>query len=139
MSLFCKCLAPYPFKAVSPFWAPAEDLFVSQDIVMPTAEHYGTFKTSFIVTTRTGTIAAIVKPGHRGPFTGDVLVGIEAYQGFSGSPIVCWGTDGQAKLAGVAARLSWRSIPAFGPGNVHSGFIGCFHIGHALDLVRAMA
>lgn len=129
----------FPFRGSTPHIGSPEDLFVPQSVAMPTAEHFGTFNAGFVVTTRTGTIAAIVKPEHRGPFTGDLLVGIEAYQGFSGSPIIYWDAEGQAKVAGVAARLSWRTIPAFGPEPVHSGLIGCFHISHVLDLIRDLA
>ena len=128
-----------PFRGSTPHIGIPEDLFVPQSVAMPTAEYFGTFNTGFVVTTRTGSIAAIVKPEHRGPFTGDLLVGIEAYQGFSGSPIIYWDAEGQAKVAGVAARLSWRTIPAFGPRPVHSGFIGCFHISHVFDLMRDLA
>ena len=128
-----------PLQSSTPTLGCPEDLFVSQSVAMPTAEYYGTFRTGFVVTTRTGTTAAIVKPEHRSPFTGDLLVGIEAYQGFSGSPVIYWDAEGQARLAGIAARLSWRKTPVFGPEHIHSGLIGCFHIGHALDLVRAMA
>ena len=128
---------PFPFRSSTPTLGHPEDLYVPQSIAMPTAEYHNAFSTAFVVTTRTGTIAAIVKPEHRGPFTGDLLVEIEAYQGFSGSPLIYWNSEGQARLAGVAARLSWRTIPAFGPAPVHSGLIGCFHISHALDLMNA--
>lgn len=130
---------PLPFQSNPPNFGSPEDLFVPQSVAMPTTEYYSTFGTRFMVTTRTGTIAAIVKPDHRGPFTGDLLVAIEAYQGFSGSPVIYWDMEGQPRLAGVAARLSWRTIPTFGPGPVHSGLIGCFHISHALDLIREIA
>ena len=128
---------PFPFRSSTPTLGRPEDLYVPQSVAMPTAEYYCAFGTGFLVTTRTGTIAAIVKPEHRGPLTGDLLVEIEAYQGFSGSPLIYWDAEGQARLAGVAARLSWRTIPVFGPAPGHSGLIGCFHISHALDLVCA--
>ena len=129
---------PLSFQSRTPTLARREDLFVTQRVAMPTAEYFGVFGPPFVVTTRTGTISAIMKRGHRGPYTGDFLLGIEAYQGFSGSPVIYWDTEGQPRLAGVAARLSWRAIPVLGPGSVHTGFIGCFHISHALELVRAM-
>ena len=80
-------------------------------------------------------MAKIVKAEHRGPYTGDFLVDIQAYQGLSGSPIFDWDPEGQVSVVGIAARLSWRSIPAFGTSPVHNGLIGCFHIECAVDLI----
>ena len=128
----------FNFNGESPTTVRPEDLFVTQRVAMPSAEHWTAFGISFGITTRTGTIAKIVKPENRGLTTGDFLVGMEAYQGFSGSPIVCYDEEGQIGLAGVAARLSWRPIQVFGPGPVHTGFIGCFHIQHALQLIQNM-
>ena len=64
----------FSFQSSTPALGRPEDLFVPQNIAMPTAEHFHDFGTGFGVTTRTGTIAAIVKPEHRGPYTGDLLV-----------------------------------------------------------------
>ena len=127
-----------PFQSNAPALGCPEELFVPQAVAMPTAEHWSGFRTGFVITTRTGSIAKIVKPEHRASHTGDFLVEIEAYPGFSGSPIVCWDADGQVRLAGVATRYSWRTMQSFGPAPVHSGFIGCFYIQHAIDLIRVM-
>ena len=127
-----------PFQGNAPALGCPEELFVPQTVAMPTAEHWSGFRTSFVITTRTGSIGKIVKPEHRLPHTGDFLVEIEAYPGFSGSPIVCWNAEGQARLAGVATRYSWRKMQTFGSTPVHSGFIGCFYIQHAIDLIRDM-
>ena len=128
-----------PFQGNAPALGRPEELFVPQTVAMPTAEHWVGFRTGFVITTRTGAIGKIVKSEHRASHTGDFLVEIEAYPGFSGSPLVCWDTEGQARLAGIATRFSWRTLQAFGPEPVHSGFIGCFHIQHAVDLIQAMA
>lgn len=124
------------FNGNSPNTIRPEDLFITQCVAMPSAEHWNAFGASFGITTRTGTIAKIIKPENRGKATGDFLVGMEAYQGLSGSPIICYDEEGKIGLAGVAARLSWRPIQVFGPGPVHTGFIGCFHIQHALTLIQ---
>ena len=129
----------FNFNSESPTTVRPEDLFVTQRVAMPSAEHWTAFGISFGITTRTGTIAKIIKPENRGKATGDFLVGMEAYQGFSGSPIICFDEEGKVGFAGVAARLSWRSIQVFGPGPVHTGFIGCFHIQHALTLIQNMS
>ena len=129
----------FTFDGESPTIGCPEDLFVTQNVAMPSAEHWTAFGTELGITTRTGTIAKVVKPEYQGSATGDFLVDIEAYQGFSGGPIIYWDSDGKARLAGVAARLSWRQIPSFGSSPVHTGFIGCFHIQHALDLIQAVA
>ena len=129
---------PLPLESSAPTLGLSEDLFVPQSVAMPTAEQFSVFGASFIVTTRTGTIAALVKNGQRGPGTGDFLVEMEAYPGFSGSPIVYWDTEKRPRIAGVAARISYRYIPILEFGRVHTGLIGCFHITHALDLIRTM-
>ena len=127
------------FDSESPALGRPEDLFVTQHVAMSTTEFWLAFGTGFVIVTRTGTIAKIVKPGHRTSLTGDLLVEIEAYPGFSGSPIMYWDEKRQARPAGVAARFSWRTMQTFGPNPVHSGFIGCFRIQHALDLIWTMA
>ena len=129
---------PLSLQSSTPTLGDPEDLFVPQVVAMPTAEHVSMFGASFIVTTRTGTVAAVVKNGQRGPSTGDFLVEMEAYPGFSGSPIVYWDADKRPRVAGVAARISYRYIPQFEFGRVHTGLIGCFHIAHAMELIRAM-
>ena len=126
----------FSFAGDSPTIGCPEDLFVTKNVAMPSAEHWTDFGTELGITTRTGTIARLVEPEKRGQFTGDFLVDIEAYHGFSGSPITYWDSDGNARLAGVAARLSWRHIQTFGNSPVHTGFVGCFHIQHALVLIQ---
>ena len=126
------------FDGESPVVGCPDDLFITQNMAMPSTEHFAEFGTSFGVTTRSGTIAKIVSPDNRGPYSGDFLIGIEAYPGFSGSPIICWDSDGQTVLVGVAARYSWRKYTTFGSVPIHSGFIGCFHIQHAFDLIRTI-
>ena len=129
----------FNFQRESPTIFKPEDLFPTQRVAMPSAEHWSDFGSSFGITTRTGTIAKIVKPENRGPATAEFLVEMEAYQGFSGSPIACYDEEGQIGLAGVAVRLSWRSIQVFGPGPVHTGFIGCFHVQHAINLIKGIS
>ena len=126
-----------PFQDNPPALGRLEELFVPQPVAMPTAEHWVGFGTGFVITTRTGSIGKIVKPEHRTNHTGDFLAEIKAYPGFSGSPIVCWDEGGQARLAGVATRFSWLTVQQLGP--VHSGYIGCFHIQHAVDLIGSMS
>ena len=126
------------FNGKSPNTVRPEELFITHRVAMPSAENFIDFGTSFGITTRTGTIAKIGKPGNRGRAAGDFLVEMEAYPGFSGSPIISFDEEGKAAVAGVAARWSWRSIAAFGPARVHTGFIGCFHIQHALQLIQNM-
>lgn len=113
-----------------------EDMFVTQQVVMPSAELWVGFNGAFGMVTRTGTIAKIYQPQHRGIHTGDLLVAMEAYQGFSGSPIIYWNQKREAKIIAIAARLSWQTVPAFGTSPIHTGFIGCFYIQHALNLVQ---
>ncbi|MYA49132.1 MAG: trypsin-like peptidase domain-containing protein [Chloroflexi bacterium] len=116
-----------------------EDIFVTQRVAMPTAEQWINFGHEFGIPVRCGTIAKIFRPERRGRFTGDFLVEMEAYQGFSGSPIIYWTPEGRASIIGIAARLSWRTIrEAFGPNPVHTGFIGGFYVQHALELMREM-
>ena len=115
------------------------DLFLTQSIAMPTAEQWPNFGPAFGIPIRSGTIAKTYQAEQRGPYTGDFLVEMKAYQGFSGSPIIYWTTEGSARIIGVATRLSWRTIPgAFGSNPVHTGFIGAFYIQHALELIREM-
>ena len=126
------------FAGNSPAIGRPEDLFVTQNISMASTEHLIAFGTDFGITTRTGTIAKIVNPNNRGAFTGDFLVDIEAYHGFSGSPVIYCDSEGQARLVGVAARMSWRTIPTFGAAPVPSGLIGCLHIQRAIGLLQTL-
>ena len=128
----------FEFDGNTPVLAGRGDIFLTQSVAMPSMEHWTAFGGQFGITTRTGTVAKVVQPGRRGPFTGDFLVEIEAYQGFSGSPIVAWDAEGNARLTGIAARMSWRTVPTFGTAPVHSGFVGCFFVQHALELARAI-
>ena len=132
-------MKPLSFRSDPPALGRQEDMFVTQNVSMPTAEHFGQFESlgAPVVVVRTGTVAAIVES--RSTHTGDLLVGIGAYPGFSGSPVVYWDRKGRPRIGAVAARWSHRSlVPELGSDRIHSGFIGCFHIGHALDLIRGM-
>ena len=113
-----------------------EDLFVTQEVVMPSAEHWAAFGTDFGITTRVGTIAKVVDAENRSSRTGDLLVDVEAYPGFSGSPILYRDMEGHAKIVAVAAKWTYRSVPDLAPG--HSGFIGCYYIQHAMTLIRKL-
>ena len=126
---------PIPFTGQSPNLGKPEDLYVTQHVGMSGAEHWDAFTPSVGITTRTGSVAKIIQPEHRGPYTGDFLVDMEAYQGFSGSPVFDWDQEGHLSVVGIAARLSWRLIPAFGTSPVHTGLIGCFHIERAIELI----
>ena len=63
------------FQSSTPILGRREDLFLTQRVAMPTSEYFGVFGAPFVVTTRTGIISAIMKRGHRGPYTGDFLLG----------------------------------------------------------------
>ena len=104
---------------------------------MPTAEYFISYSTlgAPVIVARTGTIAAIVES--RGVHTGDLMVGIEAYPGFSGSPVVYWDAGGLPRIGAIAARWTHHTAPNIGA--VHSGFLGCFHIKHATELISKMA
>ena len=132
---------PLSFRSKTPTPGRPEELFVTQRVAMPTAEHFGHHAANRapLVVTRTGSVAAILDPAERGPYTGDMMLNMLAYPGFSGSPIIYWDRKGRPKIGAVAARYSWNSIPDFEPGKVNSGFIGCFHIKHALNLIRSIA
>ena len=129
---------PFNFQGSTPTLGRPDDLYVPQSVAMTTAEPSFAELAPVVIATRTGTVAAIVKPNQRGKYTGDFLVDIEAYPGFSGSPIICWDAEGQPRFAGVAARYSWRTVPAFGSAPVHTGFVGCFHISHVSDMIHNM-
>lgn len=73
------------FDGESPALGRPEDLFVTQEVAMPTAEFWFAFGTGFVIVTRTGTIAKIVKPEDRTTHTGDLeeervrLAGVAAW------------------------------------------------------------
>ena len=125
------------FSALSPTLANRGDVYLLQTVCMPTAELWLNFGPQFGMPVRTGNIAR-VQPDDRGPYTGDFLISIVAYPGFSGSPIVCWDEGRTPQLAGIAARYSWHESPEFGPGRFSTGVLGCFFIDHAVDLIRSM-
>ena len=128
-----------PFTGSSPDTGCPEDLHVVQNIIMPTAEFSTAFGPAFGIGVRTGSVAKmIVRPESRSAHTGDYLVMAEAYPGFSGSPVLSLDEEGKVSLVGIAARFSWRNIPAFNNAPVHTGLIGCFHIAYALEAIRAM-
>ena len=131
--------AQVTFSSESPTVGKPEDLFVTQTVAMPSAENFSDFGISFGIITRTGTIAKLVRAENRGPYSGDFLVGMEAYPGFSGSPIICCDEEGDVSVVGVAARWSGRPLQKFGSGLVHTGLIGCFHMQHALKLMQSMS
>ena len=128
-----------PVTGGSPNTGRPEDLHVAQNIIMPTAEFSAALGPAFGIAVRTGSVAKmIVRPESRSAHTGDFLVTAEAYPGFSGSPILSVEEEGKVSLVGIAARFSWRNIPAFNNAPVHTGLIGCFHIVHALEGIRTM-
>ena len=129
---------PLRFDSDSPAIGIRDELSVLQPVAMLSAEHYAGFGPAFGIVTRSGNVAKIVKLGMRSKFTGDFLADITAYPGFSGSPIVSWNEEGKIILTGVAARFSWRSVPQLGINQAHTGFIGCFHFQHAIDLIREL-
>ena len=130
---------PIPFQSHPlPLGSP-EDFFITQDVAIPTTEHFVQFENFRppLVVTRTGTVAALVES--RGMHTGDMLVEIQAYPGFSGSPVVYWDAKERPRVGAVAARWSYRApLSELGPNSIHSGFIGCFHIHHVSDLIGGM-
>ena len=130
--------SPLPFQSGTPILGSPEELYVTQNVAMPTAEVYSLFRGEFGVVTRTGTIAAIRTSEHPTPLAGDFLVGIEAYPGFSGSPVIYWDSTGEARLVAIATRLFPVPIQGFGPEHINLGFVGCFNIHHALELVRVI-
>ena len=128
-----------PFGGRSPGTGLPEDLHVAQNIIMPTAEFSTAFGSAFGIGVRTGSVTKLIlRPETRGPYSGDFLVAMEAYPGFSGSPLLSWNEEGKVVLVGMTARFSWRNIPAFNNAPVHTGVIGCFHIAYALEVIRAM-
>ena len=128
-----------PFGDNSPSTGRPEDLHVAQNIIMPTAEFSTVFGPATGIAVRTGSVAKLIlRPETRGPHSGDFLVAMEAYPGFSGSPLLSRDEEGKVVLIGMAARFSWRTILPFNNAPVHTGVIGCFHIASALEVIRAM-
>ena len=117
-----------------------EELFLTQTVAMTTTEHWRTLQGKLGVVTRTGSIAKFIDASSRNSCTGDFLLAMEAYPGFSGSPVVYWDEAGSVRIAGVASRWSWgqvshRTSPLNGA-FVHTGFTGCFHIDHVMELIN---
>ena len=129
---------PFNFGATSPAIARPDEIWVPRNVAMLSSEHYTAFNPTFGITTRVGNVAKIVTPQMRGPFTGDFMMHTIAYPGFSGSPIITWSECGSPTLAGIAARYSYRAVPQFGIERAHTGFIGCFHVQHAIDLITVL-
>lgn len=119
-----------------PLVRPAVPLGVGEDLVAVSAENRESFGTAFGLVIRTGKLARLVKREHRIGASGEFLVEMLAYPGFSGSPLLRRSDDGECEIIGVASRWSYRNISALGY-SVHTGVIGCFTVEHAFNLTAS--
>ena len=101
------------FETPKPVVGWDDEVFVPQEVVMPTSETYSIDPHTLGVTTKSGTVARVVRDERRNSVSGDFMVAIEAYPGFSGSPILTRRLNGDVRLVGLAARWSWRTVPEF--------------------------
>ena len=126
----------FPFSYTSPPIAGPQDLYPTQEVIMPSAELWTAFGSASGITFRNGSISRVNRLPERSVHMGEFTVAIEAYGGFSGSPVFCRDEEKTLKLAGVAARYSWQQIPNLGNAFVHTGMLGCFYMQHALDAIN---
>ena len=121
-----------------PLLGNKDDLFLTQRIAMISGENWPDYGATLGTVVRSGSIAKLVPEGQRNSASGEFVVDVQAYPGFSGSPIIYWDSSGQARIAGVAARFTRRVHNMFGTHSLHTGLIGCYHIADALNLISSM-
>ena len=119
-----------------PLVRPTVPLGVGEDLVAVSAENWESLGPAFGLIVRTGKLARLVRREHRTGASGEFLVEMLAYPGFSGSPLLRRSDDGDCEIIGVASRWSYRNVSALGY-SVHTGVIGCFSVEHAFNLTAS--
>ena len=117
-------------KGNMPALGHQENLSVSQEIVMVSTDLWDQFG----IVARVGTVAKI--PKSRMPYSGDILVNVRGFPGFSGSPIFYQNAKGRLSIGGVATHWSRRVVPQLGQQPVLAEMIGCFHIKYVVALIE---
>ena len=112
-----------------------EELTPIQPVVMVSADLWE--RGMGIVARRGAVVKTVATPNG---LTGDLLVNVHAFRGFSGSPVLCMNSNGRLAIVGIAARWS-SAYFNFGEGGtipVLTEMVGCYHVKHAVDLMRGM-